>query len=1765
MILFEDSITKIQLIEEPEGNGPVVIKQYKGVKADRSPDQFLRNEFDITRSLKIPGIRKVTAYKKYESKPALYLEYVDGLTLGAYAKNQKPGLEEKLEISCQIVKVLADVHQHKVIHKDIHPGNILIERASGRVFVIDFAIAAFLNLHVENVRDLTHIEGQLPYISPEQTGRTNRSIDYRSDFYSLGVLLYEFLGNQLPFVSDDPMAIIHSHIARTPPALHEVAPEIPEVLAQIVAKLLKKNPEERYQSAWGIYHDLNRCRELIGQGGAMETFPIGREDHSSQFKIPEKLYGREQEIDWLRENFKRINKDRVELVEIKGNAGVGKSSLVRELKKIVAENGGYFISGKFNEYQVNVPYQAFLQAFGALVDGLLTQNRDQMEYWRSLIDAAVGVNGRVLTEVLPNLEIVIGTQPELPELDIVGRQNRFNLTFQNFVKAIATPEHPLVIVLDDMQWADGASIELLKQLIHIEERASFLLICAYRDAEVGELHLFRQALNQLEKIKAPVWQISLRDLKQEDTEKLIADALNRPVEEVRELSGLIFGKTNGNPFFVHEFLKNINKEGLFHYDKNRFTWEWDIQEIRDLHVTDNVVEFLQNKIQELPEPIQESLQVGACIGAGFQIADLSAILDLPVKTLIDTIEPAILEGFIIPQAYYYRILEYDEAEGKEENLGQFKFSHDRIRQAFYGQIAKEELPRVHLKIAQTLNDRVESERSKSHLFEVANHYLQGLEAITQTEERKKAFQIFLEAGLRAKAGAAYLPALNYLKQARSLLPPDSWEAHYESTFQLYLNLCETAFSATRYDDLQAFSDIVLQYSRSPMDRAKVYKVLITSLDGRSQFDDALKVAVRALKDLDLNLKENPGTVDVLANLVKLQVRLIGKSIETLENLPPLTDPRARAQIEILYSTLPISYRAGRPDLYAISVIKSLLISLKHGNAPESFFSYCNLGTILVAGFNNPKAGLKYGELALRMEQRNTDRQWLPPLVSAYHTVQHHFKAPIRAAIPYFRKAIQAAKDAGNPFWTCTHGVNLSRFLLWSGIPLIDLFEESGTASKEAKNANLFGNQYWSEIYRQLAANLMFESATPWKLEGDYFDPVAALPYLIERGEKTIVFAFHFHSFYLAYLFGELDEAIDHVEAALEYESGVLGMMMHIQFSFYYCLVRLQAAQRKPGKSARSLKSVRKYLRKLEKLAAFMPANFSNKMALVKAEWAKLNGEQDEAVKYYEQSIEAARQNGFVHEEALALELAGHFYLASKNESLGEFYLAQAKNTWEDWGAVVKSEQLNKAFPGLGNTEKEDVQSVAHLDLKTVLKASTAISSAIVLEQLLTRLMNILMENAGAEKGVLLEYRDDRLFVAASGRFQEGISIHQDQRYSPGDLLPQSIINYVERSKKELVLDNAGQNEQFAKDPYIQQQRIKSVLCFPILRQDRLMAIIYLENNLTANAFTPERLELLRLLSSQITISLENARLYETLEEKVKERTMEVVEQKEEIERKNGELENTLAKLRSAQGQLVEAEKMASLGQLTAGIAHEMNNPINYLSANVDSLRLNFQDVIELLKKYSELKEKGYSEEMVRAIEAFEQEIDADYVIEETEALLDGMEDGAQRTSKIVLGLRNFSRLDEDDYKFVDIHEGIDSTLTLLSNKLGNRIQVHKNYGEIPPVECLPGKINQVLMNILNNAIQAIKETGSIFITTRKQDDFVFISIRDTGQGIPEKVKNHIFDPFYTTKDVGEGTGLGLSISYGIIEKHHGTIEVKSEVGEGAEFVIRLPQIQTDKR
>lgn len=1478
--IYESANSLVYRATRTADNYPVILKVLK--ENYPTPQQLARyrTEYEITNSLNLTGVVKAYDLQKYQNTLVMSLEDFGGESLRVWMQQRSFTLEEILKIAIATTETLGQIHSVNIIHKDINSSNIVYNPASEEIKIIDFGISTKLNRENPTLKNPNVIEGTLAYMSPEQTGRMNRLLDYRTDFYSLGITFYELLTNQLPFDTTDALELVHCHIAKQPLPPSTINSQIPQVVSDIVLKLMAKTAEERYQSAYGIKSDLEECLHQLQQSKEILYFTIADQDISNKFQLPQKLYGREREIDTLLTAFERVTYQS-EMILIAGYSGIGKTALVQEIYKPITQKRGYFISGKFDQYQRNIPYSAVVHAFQSLVKQLLTESEAQLKEWRAKLLATLGVNGQVIVDVIPEVELIIGKQPSIQELGATESQNRFNLVFQNFIKVFTKPEHPLVIFLDDLQWADGASLKLMQLLISSSSPGLFL-IGAYRDNEVSVAHPLMLTLDEITKSGAIINRIFLSPLDLLTVTQIISDTLKSEPEMVKPLAELVLIKTGGNPFFMNEFLRSLYTEKLWEFNWQTRQWQWDLQKIKRREFTDNVVELMTSKIQRLPENTQEILKLAACMGNQFQLKNLALVSEKALRETIKELEPAVAETLVVNLGDMGDVelviaateFDFSQLPIKQQPLAEYKFVHDRIQQAAYSLIPEQARSLAHYQIGQLLLWQNTPEAIEEQIFVVVNQLNYGIGLMADQTERDRLAQLNLSAGRKARAANAYQAAGEYSAIGLNLLGREAWQQHYETTLKLHELAAEVASLCGEFDRMEQWVAAAIQHSKTPLERVKVYILKIQALASQNKLLEAISVGLSILEEFGIQFPSHP-TPELFRQVVQEINSSIGpRSIEELFHLPKMVDPEKLATMRIAASIVAACYIVGSP-LLPLVIAFQVNSSLQYGNSPISAYSYAAYGVCLNNFLQEVTEATEFGQLAQRLAWAEEDKNIRAETFSVIPLFLTHRKYHLRDSLSISRAGYQAGLEVGN---LETIGYNTHQFCVnsfWCGQPLAELEPQISAYRQQLLDLNQITTANYCLIYWEIT---LFLLGNPQQIEicfaqAGYEEKL--LSQSLASNDLLRIFFFYVHRAILRFLFGEIGLAKADTVQARQYMAGGAGTICEAGLYFYDSLIAIASLPESQPDLEAQWQRIEENQAKLLHWAEHAPMNYLHKWQLVEAEKYRVSKQKAEAISFYDQAIAGARENHYLHEEALANELAAKFYLAWGKVKVAQAYLQEAYYCYASWGAKAKTDDLEKCYPQLLISNQSSIidstnvtisDSGYNLDIATVMKASQTISGEIMLDKLLSSLMEILIENVGAETGYLILPSQGKLLIEASVKISEPVKVLQSIQIGNSSSVCQGIINYVFRTKEIVVLNDASNEGKFTSDLYIKQNKPKSILCVPLLNQSQVISVVYLENNLTTGAFTRKRIEILKLLSGQAAISIQNAKLYTEVRE-----------------------------------------------------------------------------------------------------------------------------------------------------------------------------------------------------------------------------------------------------------------------------------------------------------
>ncbi len=1447
----------------------VIIHRLKVLSASRDEEARFVREYDVICKLHIAGLLRIHGVHKCEGGYQLIVEDVQWVSLKRMISSQPLETHAFLEIAIRLSETLGSLHQENIIHGAVRPEHILVDSTSFQVKMFGFGIEALLTHENRKINAPEYVSGILPYTSPEQTGRMNRNVDYRTDMYSLGVTLYEALTGQLPFRYDDPMELIHAHIARIPRAPHEVNPRIPVAISEIIMRLLSKTAEERYQNNFGLMADFTVCRDELARSGRIAPFELGRKDISMRFNIPQKLVGREPEIARLLAVFNQVAGGRCEMMLVSGYPGIGKSALIHEIHKPIVARRGYYISGKYEQFRRDVPYNSIIQAFQNLMMQILTEDAVRIEEWKERLRSALGPNGDVITDVIPHVELLIGPQPETPSLGPEESQNRFNMVFKNFVKVFAQERHPLVLFLDDLQWADTASLNLIRTIMTDEDIRYLFIIGAYRHNETEDTHPLRRTLEEIGRNGGVFHEIFLNPLTERNVQDLILEIIKSDATAILPLARLVHDKTGGNPFFVNQFLKSLYDGGLLLLDPQK-GWYWDKARIEQMQVTDNVVDLLAGKITRLKESTQEFLRVGACIGNRFDLETLSCIVGRPIEQVVQDVAEAIEEGLVSADAY-------------------FVFRHDRIQEAAYSLIPRGEEKYIHLKIGRLFLERVSVAGKEKKIFYIVNQLNIAKELIVDPDERLELAELNRIAAKRAKESNAYEPALRYIHVGMSLLPSDCWERHFDLAFQLHRELAECEYVNAHYEKAEGIFDLLLSKAATDADRVEIHRRKVVLYASMVWSKQAIREGLKGLAHLGEYIPEKPKRRLILKEMLLVRLLLRARKTESFLHLPEMTDSGKKRAMELLAMSLDSAYFVN-PALLALIILKMVRLSITYGNSPSSAIGYCGYGMLLSGGLGDYPKGEAFAELSLKIHQRFHNPQLSCKLLGISTELVFHWRKSFAEIQPLLHQSFQKGVDYGDLNFVAMilSWLTQNSWMMGEKLPVQEKQCHRAIALLEPLRSNV---RWIMHLTLGMIVGLRGEATDdPLDFSSAKFDEKR----IKKLKNPTLPFWQALQKLELCIIFNEFSKTGEFVSECKRNLMGAFSVPIYTEFYFLYALVLIRECRAAHGWGRLLLlRRMKKCRKKLRVWAEHCPENYGHQYFLVSAEMERLFGHERKAADLYDQAVESARQNGILHHAALSNEYAAAFWLDKGKPKIAGVYRKEAHDLYGEWGAAGKVRQMRERYPelqsgrmvdpGRETPSREKSAGLDQMDYLTVVNSLQAISTEIVLENLLKRLMKTVIENAGAGRGFFISVSDERFTIEAETTVmnQEGgkekTEAGLQTRVGPQLLATRNdlllpVLNLVTQTRRFIVLDDATEKGEFISDPYVLRERPRSVLCLPVVRRNRLVGLLYLENNMAGGAFTPDRISVLELLSSQAAISLENAKLYENIkraEERVK--------------------------------------------------------------------------------------------------------------------------------------------------------------------------------------------------------------------------------------------------------------------------------------------------------
>jgi len=1693
---------------------PVIIKSLIDTTWGARDGARLRHEFSVLNRLHDDGIIRVVDFVGEGVRAALILEDIDGVSL---RERMLPGglpAPLFLDLAIKITAAVAATHAAGIVHRDIKPDNIIVNTTFSRVVLSDFGIASVLAQECVQTPPPEILEGSLAYISPEQTGRMNRPVDYRSDFYSLGVTFYELLAGRVPFRSNDPVELIHAHIARVPTPPANLNPEIPAIVSDIVVRLMAKNAEARYQSTAGILADLERVSHALAQG-QVTSFKLGQDDRSVHFRVPARLYGREDEVAQLLNAFERVCVGNSELVLIAGSSGIGKSALVCEVHRPVVEHRGYFVAGKFDQLGRATPYSALAKGLRDLIRQILGESPTRLARWRERLSRALEPNGAVLLDVVPELVNLLGPQTPVPDVAPTESANRFHATLRSLLHTLSDEQHPLVIFLDDLQWSDIATLKLIEELAGDPELCHLLWIGAYRDDETPADHPLQQAIRGLETTSATVQQLRLPPLSPAHVAQILADTLSRSSAEVQGLADLLHRRSEGNPFFVRTYLSSLYEQGVFVYNHTRGEWTWTMGQIEAAAIPEGVVDLVLRGVTALPRETQELLETAACIGSRFDIHLLAQMTEQSPAQILTQLWAAVEGGLIRPVGDRYKYL------GDTQPGIEFDFVHDRVQQAVYSLVPDAARSRTHLAAGRGILALAPASLPENTLFAVAEHLRVAEVIVSEPQERTRFAHLELRAARHAKQATAYHSACKYLQAGFAYLPTNAWSTNSRLIADLHRERVECEYLAGNPESAINFFTPLLARTKTRVEKAYLYALLATLETNRGRLSVALAAGRDGFALFGFILPEKGSALTVMGNLARFQVLKRGHTFESLRALPQLQDEEVRAQMEISVASSAAAYFTDT-NLTVHLLLRIANLSLQHGACEISGYGFIGVGLVL-AGMHQYESAYEYGRLADSLNERFGDVKHRTKVSLFWATFMMVWVRPFQDVQKKLSDTSRIGLETGDIIYSVYCAVTEALLMMVVGDSVEALKSHCDALLLLVRRRGLRDQietlSYMIEVF---GAWLGTQEKVP-----DCEDS-AFVARISDAHTPVAMFYHYFHRGMVLYILGDFVGAHAALESARPRMKVAFGSVFILDFYFYDCLTILRIDAKPKLQRA----AVKRCLKMLQGCVRTAPMNFSSREALVSAEWARVRGQDAQAMREYNRAIECAEEQRSPNIRAIACECAARFALDRGYSVMARSYILGAVAAYREWGAVGRATALmrehNLYSPEVRGDSVLQTYSASvttanltlALDLSSVLKAGQAISGELDMSRLLRRLALLLVENAGASRALLLLMHEDGLRVEAEATGDGEVEVGMGTPIDHYQGAPLSILRHVERLHEDILLVDAIADPVHAGDPYIVEARPRALLCTPLLYQGELSCVLYLENTLTVGVFTLRRLAVMKQLAAQVAISLENARLYKSLDD----------------ERRNLEakVELRTQELRAAKDAAETASRAKS--SFLASMSHELRTPLNAI--------LGFTQIL--------LSRTGWPPQDHEHLQ----------IIGSSGTHLLGLINSVLEMSKIEAGKLSLSPTDTDLRLFIHSFVGM---FQPRAQAKGLRLEVMMA-SELPEmVEVDLGKLRLVLINLVSNAVKFC-DAGHVAIRvtegepTRTDQVLLKFEVEDSGPGIDTSEQHLVFEAFGQTasgRGSHEGTGLGLAIARQLVHLMGGELAFTSTSGVGTTFFFTI--------
>jgi PAS domain S-box-containing protein len=1446
--------------EGAPGQPHVVLKMVRPGRREHRNEELLRHEWKLIRGLDLAGVERSIGLEEGADGPVLVLEDAGQETVADLVGGKPLETARFLELAISMAETIAEVHRRGIIHRDVCPANFVL---GDRPTLVDFETATTTPAFTQAPSLPGELEGTLAYIAPEQTGRMNRRVDRRADLYALGATFYEMLTGAPPFSCRDPLELLHAHAARRPHTPAVVNVRVPTVLSNIVVKLLSKMPEWRYQSADALRADLDEARRRWRSTGGIPSFELGLHDVPYGVLVGDELYGRDRERETLRGAIERVSTGRVEVVLVAGPAGIGKSALVRDARDLPGARCRW-LEGKVDLLQGNVPYAPIVGAFRDVVRETLREPTEAVALLREHLRKAVSPNGRVLTDAIPELEALIGEQPPLSQVGPVEAQHRFQHLCCVFVRALIEHGGPLALFVDDLQWADPASMSLLAAIATEPELRGFLLVGACRTEDVGEDHRLWGAAARIRGSGTPLATIELGALDHAAVVALLCEALRLDPQQAAPLAEAIAKKTGSNPFFVRVFLGYLYRAGLLVYDPQTGRWEWELARIEGADVTENVVDLLTRTITQLPAREQELLETAACVGNEFGLGLLAGVRGETLDQVASLLWGPVQAGLVVPAPTAPR---FPWAGGTPVELGgaiapAYRFVHDRVQEALHGRLGAAAQQDRHLTIGRWLLANVPESASDDATCEIVDHLDRAMDRL-RPDERLRVARLNHRAGRIARTATAYGSAVRYFSAGLELLGTEPWgSGSHDLWFALVRDAAEGGALSGDHAGCARLVEDALRRTDVPLEQAELCQVLAQSHALRGAHVEAIRRGREGLRYLGVDVPEHESR-DAAWQAERDHARraLSGRSDAQLLDAPPMQDAEDREQVKLLVGLAAAAWFTA-PDLFKIVCCRAVDLTARRGAAQDSPFAFAAFAIGLAMDGEYEEAH-RFGRLAVALAERasNAAQECRALMVLGGHVSP--WRAPLRVSVPLLRRAYARGIASGELEYAAYAVANLV-FTLWChGATLDTVLAEVDTALAFYARVGHVGGVAYVAPFAQAARSLKDLTLERARFDDAGFDENRFLREAADNGLAQAVY--HQLRLQTSYLLEEPALALAHARTGERWLPYLRTIFLQVDHFFYAALALASLCERAPAGEADALTSeLRAHHRRLERWAHESPTSVGHKLDLVTAELGRLEGRRD-VVEQYERAIAGARREGWVQDEALAHERCARFFEARGEHDRAEAHFGAATEAFAAWGASAKVALLARhsraaaAAARSPSVSSEGGRALQTLDLGILLEAAETLTSELVLDRLLRKLMKLSIEAAAAERAALV-LDEGELVIRAVATVEDGVTVERTP-LAGSPAVPASIIDAVLRTGAMVVTTDAARDPRFASDPHVARSGIRSVMAVPLRKHDRIVGILYFENDLVTDAFTRERAEVFRLLSAQMAIALENGLLF----------------------------------------------------------------------------------------------------------------------------------------------------------------------------------------------------------------------------------------------------------------------------------------------------------------